>query len=154
MSDFQIALVVGLVALVGAAAFFLVQDDPAPESAEAPLFERLGGMEAVSAVVAEFAQRLFDDPRLEPFFGSLNEARQQRFVRLNVEFVCMATGGPCEYTGRSMFDAHAGLGTSDGVFDRVKNHLVDVLNEFVVPRALQRELLALVETTRSAIVER
>lgn len=117
------------------------------------LYERLGGVEAIRAVVGSFAQRLFDDPVLAPFFGSLNEQRQRRFIDLNVDFLCQAAGGPCTYTGRSMFDAHQGLGTTNDVFNLVVEHLIATLEEFNVPEPEQREILALIETTRNDIVE-
>ncbi len=158
--DLRLLIVSGLLVALGVSAFLIFQVEPNTqqadtriEVAEAPLFERLGGAPAIAAVVETFANRLFDDPELEPFFGSLNETRQQRFIDLNIDFICQATGGPCVYTGRSMFDAHRGMGTSNDVFDVVFNHLVTVLNDFDVPRPLQRELLLLVESTRSDIVE-
>jgi len=120
---------------------------------ELSLYDRLGGLEAITAVVSNFAQRLFDDPELEPFFGSLNEQRQQRFIDLNVDFLCQAADGPCTYTGRSMFDAHNGMGTSNDIFNIVFQHLIDTLTEFNVPEEERREILSLIETTRDDIVE-
>lgn len=31
---------------------------------------------------------------------------RKRFKQLNIELVCSATGGPCEYLGRAMPQAH------------------------------------------------
>jgi hemoglobin len=151
--DLKVVIVAVLIAVIGVLGFIVFQGGSSSSQQDQSLFDRLGGLPAISAVVEEFAGRLFVDPELDPFFGSLSLARQERFVRLNIEFICMATGGPCEYTGRNMFDAHEGMGTSNNIFDVVKNHLVDVLNDFDVPRPLQNELLTLVETTRTDIVE-
>lgn len=166
--ELKTLIVVGLLAVLGATAFFISQGafNPAPEmrtasearmaetmEADLSLYERLGGVDAIRAVVADFAQRLFDDPELDPFFGSLNAQRQQRFIDLNVDFLCQAAGGPCVYTGRSMFDAHRGLGTTNDIFNLVGQHLRDTLAQFNVPSRERGEILALIETTRDDIVE-
>src|SRR5262245_8971188 len=40
------------------------------------LYERLGGYDAISAVVGEFANRLFSDQKLERFFGGWSADKQ------------------------------------------------------------------------------
>jgi len=154
--EIRTLIIVGLLAALGVAAFFLIQDTlstaPGPQE-EMNLYNRLGGRGAIEAVVSDFANRLFVDPELDLFFGSLNEQGQQRFIQLNVEFLCQAAGGPCQYTGRSMIDTHRGMGTSNNDFELVAQHLRVTLNQFNVPPREQREILALIETTRSDIVE-
>jgi len=156
--ELKTLIVVGLLASLGVAAFLITQTGgPTPQALEVQedlsLYERLGGVDAIRAVVGTFAQKLFDDPELDPFFGSLNEQRQQRFIDLNVDFLCQAAGGPCEYTGRSMFDTHRGMGTSNEVFDIVGQHLRTTLDQFNLPSRERSEILALIETTRDDIVE-
>ena len=63
------------------------------------LYDRLGGMTAITAVVDEFVNRLVADSKVNGRFGSTNV---ERFKTLNAELVCMATGGPCKYSGRNM----------------------------------------------------
>ena len=58
-----------------------------------------GGYDAVSAVVGEFAGRLFADEKLSSFFGGWSVEKQARFKQLNVLLVCNATGGPCTMWG-------------------------------------------------------
>lgn len=158
--ELRLLIVAGLLAALGVGAFLILQNPgpaiPVPDveaQADLSLYERLGGVDAIRAVVSTFAQKLFDDPELEPFFGALNEQRQQRFIDLNVDFLCQAAGGPCVYTGRSMFDAHRGLGTTNEVFDLVGQHLRNTLDQFNLPSRERGEILALIETTRDDIVE-
>ncbi len=154
--EIRTLVVIGLLAALGVAAFFIIQDttiSPTTPQKDLSLYERLGGRDAITSVVSAFGQRLFDDAKLDSFFGRLNEQGEQRFIQLNVEFLCQAAGGPCQYTGRSMIDTHRGMGTSNNDFELVAQHLRVVLKQFSVPAREQREILALIETTRSDIVE-
>lgn len=119
---------------------------------ERALYQRLGGYDAISAVVTEFADRLFVDPRLEKFFGGMSNDTRKRFKQLNIELVCSATGGPCEYLGRSMPQSHQGSGIRDADFDQVAGHLVATLDKFKVPKKEKDELLAIIGSLRPAIV--
>jgi len=118
------------------------------------LYERLGGYNAIAAVVNEFADRLFGDPKLKTFFGGMSTDSQRRFKQLNIDLVCSATGGPCQYLGRDMGTAHRGIGITDENFDAVARHLVATLDRFKVPTAEKDELVKVVSGLRLAIVER
>jgi hemoglobin len=99
------------------------------------LYERLGGYDAISAVVSEFANSLFSDQKLGSFFGGWNADKQARFKQLNTLLVCNATGGPCLYLGRTMADTHQGMRINDAQFDQVAGHLSATLDKFKVPQA-------------------
>lgn len=116
------------------------------------LYERLGGYDAVSAVVGEFAGRLFADEKLSSFFGGWSVEKQARFKQLNVLLVCNATGGPCTYVGRTMAASHQGMGVNDARFDQVAGHLVATLDKFKVPKAERDELLGIIGGLRPEIV--
>lgn len=118
------------------------------------LYERLGGYNAIAAVVNDFADRLFADPQLKTFFGGMSSDSQRRFKQLNVDLVCNATGGPCQYLGRDMATAHRGIGISDADFDKVAKHLVATLDKFNVPKTEKDELLKIIGGLKPAIVER
>lgn len=119
---------------------------------ERPLYQRLGGYDAIAAVVNDFADQLFKDPKLEKFFGGMSLDTRRRFKQLNIELVCSATGGPCEYLGRSMPQAHQGSGIRDADFDQVAGHLVATLDRFKVPKKEKDELLAIIGGLRPAVV--
>jgi hemoglobin len=120
---------------------------------EATLYKRLGGYDAISAVVTEFADSLFNDPKLEKFFGGLSADSRRRFRQHNIEFVCNATGGPCDYLGRPMTDSHQGSKISDADFNLVAGHLVTTLDKFKVPKKEKDELVTMIGGLRPLIVE-
>ena len=80
---------------------------------EGSLYERLGRIESISAVVEDFRDRVARDDRINQKFARTDLGR---LTRMLIDQVCQAAGGPCTYTGRSMKDAHAGMGVTSGEF--------------------------------------
>ena len=120
---------------------------------EKSLYERLGGYDAISAVVDDFAPKLFADPVVgKRFFGMSNDSREG-FRQKNKNLVCKVTGGPCKVISRPAAVTHGGLGIKASEFDIVVNHLVDTLNKFEVPQKEHQELLTIIGTLRPDIVE-
>jgi hemoglobin len=116
----------------------------------ASLYERLGGLEAITAVVDSFVARCAEDERINRKFERTDIPRLKKML---VDQVCEATGGPCTYTGRDMRETHDGMGVTAGEFDALVEDLVATLNEFDVPQAEHEELLGLLAPMRGDIVE-
>jgi hemoglobin len=120
---------------------------------EKTLYQRLGGYDAISAVVDEFAERLFADKKISRFFGTLSADTREKFKQHNTSLVCSATGGACTYLGRAMPTSHQGMGVTNADFDVVAGHLVATLDKFNVPTAEKNELLGIIGSMRGQIVE-
>jgi hemoglobin len=116
----------------------------------ASLYERLGGLEAINAVVESLVARCASDDRINAKFARSDIPRLKKQL---VDQVCEATGGPCTYTGRSMRETHEGMGVTAGEFDALVEDLVATLDEFAVPKTEQDELLALLGPMRDDVVE-
>ena len=114
------------------------------------LYERLGGLDAITAVVDSFAARCAGDDRINRKFERTDIPRLKKML---VDQVCEATGGPCTYTGRAMRETHDGMEVTAGEFDALVEDLVATLDEFEVPKAEQDELLGLLGPMREDIVE-
>ncbi|NKB49620.1 MAG: group 1 truncated hemoglobin [Alphaproteobacteria bacterium] len=117
------------------------------------LYERLGGYDAISAVVDDFAPKLFSDPVVGKRFFGMSDDSREGFRQKNKNLVCIATGGPCKVISRPAKVTHGGLGIKASEFNIVVNHLVDSLDKFQVPAKEQKELLAIVGSLRPDIVE-
>ena len=117
------------------------------------LYERLGGYDAISAVVDDFAPKLFTDPVVGKRFFGMGDDSRASFRQKNKNLVCIATGGPCKVISRPAAVVHGGLGIKASEFDIVVNHLVDTLNKFEVPEKEQQELLTIIGGLRPDIVE-
>lgn len=133
------------------------------------LFDRLGGEAGISNLVSDFTQRVMDDPRVNwtrqgvtrggfSLRSGKSEAwnpTPQNIEQLKkhmVEFVTLATGGPAEYTGKQIEGAHADMHISNPEFDAAIGDLKASLDRLKIPNTEQKELLAIVESTRPEIV--
>jgi hemoglobin len=114
------------------------------------LFDRLGGSDAIKAVIDDFVGRCAADSRINQKFARTDVPRLKAML---VEQVTAATGGPGTYTGRSMAETHDGMGVTAGEFDALVGDLVATLDQFSVPRTEQSELLGILGSLRSDIVE-
>jgi hemoglobin len=114
------------------------------------LYDRLGGHEAINAVVEDFVGRCAGDSRINGKFARTDIPRLKSMLK---DQVCNASGGPCTYPGRSMAETHDGMGVTGGEFDALVEDLVATLNQFSVPQAEQDELLGILGPLRSDIVE-
>ena len=120
---------------------------------ERTLYVRLGGYDAISAVVDDFAPKLFADPKVGRFFVGMGIDSKEQFKQKNKNLLCNVTGGPCKIISRPAKTAHAGLGITEEDFGIVVRHLVNTLNKFKVPSAEQAELLKIVGSLKVDIVE-
>ena len=140
--------VLGLLAL---ATLLLPANQAVSAAQPRSLYERLGGKNAIAAVVDEFVANVAGDKRINKFFAKTDIPRLKQLL---VEQICQASGGPCKYTGRGMKEAHNGLGISNKDWDALVEDLVKALNKFKVPSREQKELLGLLGPMKKDIVEK
>ena len=117
---------------------------------QSSLYERLGGKDAIVAVIDAFVGRAAGDGRINPKFARTDVPRLKAML---VDQVCEASGGPCAYGGRGMRETHTGMRVTAGEFDALVEDLVATLDTFTVPKAEQGELLGLLAPMRADIVE-
>ena len=115
----------------------------------ASLYDRLGGKDAITAVVDDFVGNVAADKRINGFFAKADVPRLKRNL---VDQICQGTGGPCVYTGKDMKSAHKGMGITDADFNALVEDLVKTLNKFNVPAKEQGELLAILGPMKPQIV--
>jgi hemoglobin len=118
------------------------------------LYARLGGYDAIAAVVDDFIGRLVADKRFSKFFVGHSEDSLRKIRQHIVDQFCAAAGGPCLYTGRDMKTTHHGLGITGDDWDAAANHLVETLDKFKVGKAEKDDLLAFVGTLKKDIVDK
>jgi hemoglobin len=147
------SIVTALAAAVVAAVLAVPTVDAQQKGAPAAksLYERLGGQNAIKAVVDDFVANVAADKRINSFFANTNIPQLK--TRL-VEQICQATGGPCKYSGRDMKSAHAGMGVAGKDFDALVEDLGKTLNKFKVPAKEQQELVSLLAPMKKDIVEK
>jgi hemoglobin len=121
------------------------------------LYDRLGGVYNIAPVVDDLINRVMADPRLNAN-PRVDEAHHRvspaGFKYYVTELVCQASGGPQQYSGRTMGDSHRHLMITDQEWDAFMDDLQQAFDRFGVPEREQEELKAIVEGTKESIVLR
>lgn len=120
------------------------------------LFDRLGGVYHIAAIVDDLVDRLMDSPALNanPAVDAAHHRLPKAgFKYLVTEMVCWATGGPQRYTGKNMRESHEHLAITEDEWQVFLSDLRSSLDRFTVPAAEQCELFAIVAGTKGDIVQ-
>jgi hemoglobin len=119
------------------------------------LYDRLGGVYNIATVIDDLIDRIMVDARLNAN-PRVDEAHHRvsaaGFKYLVTEMACEAAGGPQRYTGRSMGDSHRHLMITEDEWHAFMDDLRQTLDKFAVPQPERQELIAIVESTKDAIV--
>jgi hemoglobin len=84
---------------------------------QSSLYKRIGGHDALAAIVADLMPRLTGDPKLGVYWKGKCHDSMRKDNQLLLEFLCMAFGAPSTYLGRDMKTVHDGLGITDEEWD-------------------------------------
>jgi hemoglobin len=123
---------------------------------EKNLYERLGGVNAIAMVVDRFSDAIVANPKLNvnPSLKEWNargELEGLKFMR--TLWICQAAGGPFQYTGKDMHEAHKALHITPDEFDEVGTEIGRALDHFGVKEREKQELLAAVVAHKSEVAD-
>lgn len=96
------------------------------------MYDEVGGEPEIRGLVGDFYQRVFADPDLRPFFDN---AHPDRLERMQFEFFSAALGGPIEFSGTSLRDAHAGRNIGTAQLTLFTQHLLETMTDRNLSRA-------------------
>lgn len=136
----------------------------------ATLYQRLGGAQGIRAIVDDFVDRALADPRVNwrregVTYGGILRIRDRsaewrassanvaRLKKHLAQFLALATGGPAEYQGRGMKEAHRNLRITNAEFDAAVGDMKATLDSLRIADEEQKALLAILESTRPQVVE-
>ena len=120
---------------------------------EKTLYERLGGYDAISAVVNDLLPRLMSDSQLGRFWQNRGEDGIKREEQLLIDFLCSSAGGPLLYTGRDNKTSHKGMGISESDWEIFIGHINATLDNFQLPQQERNDVIEFIESTKTDIVE-
>lgn len=127
----------------------------AEEKQKPSLYQRLGGVYNIAPVVDEFLEVLYVDEVLNanPRIKEARDRVPKAYLKYHVtSMVCQASGGPEKYTGRGMRESHQHLHITEKEWQAMLADFRKVLDKFKVPDQEQKELIAIVESTKKDIV--
>lgn len=133
---------------------------PAEGSPEPSLYDRLGGIFAIAAVVDRFSDAIITNPKLNenPALKAWNE--NEAATRLpglkfgRTQWVAALAGGPYQYTGLPLDEAHKEFHLTADEFNEVGAEIVRALDYYKVPEREKNELVAAYMTAMSDVVSR
>jgi hemoglobin len=127
--------------------------DARNDSPEASLYKRIGGYDAIVAVIDDLFALMRADARFARFGVGRSLDSRQRAQQLTVDLICSASGGPCYYVGRDMRTSHAGLQITESEWEASIEMTRKALQNHSVGLQERPEFLGLFEQYRSSIVE-
>ena len=122
-------------------------EPPKPKS----LFERLGGKEGITKVVDAFLNNAVHNDVIKKRFTKLSKERIEKLKANMVAQLCKETGGDCEYTGKTMKEAHKGMHISEAEWNATVSALKAALDENKVGDAEQGDLIAIIAPMKDDI---
>lgn len=113
------------------------------------VYDRLGGEAAVAALLEGLYVRALADPLFTPFFEKIDIGRLKAH---QFAFISQAVGGPQQYSGPSLVEAHARLRIEQRHFDAFVGHLRDALQEIGAADDVTAEVMSQVTPLSGIIV--
>ncbi len=147
----QFSILKSVLAVLSLSAVLLAGCAQSPAKPQASLYDRLGGKEAITAVVDALSANVAADGRINQRFANANI---KRFKAQMVDLLCEASGGPCKYKGMDMQTVHAGMKISEAEFMAVAENAAKTLDSFKVPAAEKAEVMNLLASMQGDIVNR
>lgn len=124
--------------------------DTTPAATSKSLYDRLGGQDAIKAVVKDFVEEnVAKDARINARFANTDIPHLEQML---TEQICQASGGPCKYTGKDMKTAHTGMKITDDEFNALVEDLKKSLDKFKVGAQEQQDLIGALAPMKPDIV--
>ena len=120
------------------------------------LFHRLGGQDGIHALVEDIIDAHMDNPKISQRFEPYAE-EPERLAELKGhlrKFLAMGSGGPEEYQGRSMPEAHRGMNISEREYMAAVDDIMEVLDDHDVDEQSQKDVLLIAYSLRSEIMRK
>jgi hemoglobin len=127
--------------------------EPAPTTP--PLYERIGGINNIAVLIDDIIERAYVNEVFKA--NPLIEEAHKRFPKPAYKYnatslACMVMGGPQQYTGRSLREAHQHLRISQREWQELIAIFRDSMDSFNVPQKEQNEVIAIIESTKGDII--
>lgn len=122
--------------------------------ANASLFERLGKSEGIRVLVDDVVARHLQNPTLKArFLPYLEQPEKVEAVKRHTcAFFEAGSGGPAQYAGRSMRDAHRGMNINAAEYMAAIDDILEALQARGADQATQSEVLAIAYSLKGEIL--
>lgn len=118
---------------------------------ETSLYQRLGGEEPVRAIVTDIVALHHANPVISPRYDNAKKSDAE-LIKLVVDLIGSGTGGPQEYTGMSMPEAHKGMNVNEAEFVAVVDDILEAMVKHGVGEREKADILAIAYGMKNDIV--
>lgn len=118
------------------------------------LYERLGGHAGIDKLCDRIVDLHLQNQVAGPRYQALDQEALDRARNKVKEFLAAGTGGPVEYTGRSMIDTHTGMNVNAAEYVAVVDDIMQAMNEMEYPRPVCDEVLGIAYSLKEEIIHR
>ena len=112
------------------------------------LYHDLGGQDTVDRMTSDLVVRLLVKEKIAFLFEDTD--REELHSKIANQ-ICMETGGPCDYQGLDMVEAHSGMAIKYSEFDVFVSDFIDSMKAAGVTYRLQNRVLAVFAPMREDI---
>jgi hemoglobin len=120
---------------------------------EKSLYHRLGGYDGIAALADDLIGRLMRDPQLGIYWKGKCRDSLSKELKLLIDFLCAAFGGPVTYTGRDMKTCHLGLGISESDWRVFIGHTIATLDALALAEREKNDFLSAAASLKGEVVE-
>jgi hemoglobin len=118
------------------------------------LYERLGGAAGINTLVDEIVAAHLDNPLISARFRPVAaDPEKLSAVKDHLhKFLAAGSGGPNDYAGRSMPEAHRGMNISVAEYMAAVDDIMGVLEQNRIDEVTRKDMLAIAYALKNEIV--
>jgi hemoglobin len=120
------------------------------------LFERLGGISRITAIVDDAIETHMNNPAISARFLPYKEQPEKlsKIRQHSIDFFSAGSGGPVSYTGRDMTTTHKGMNISPAEFMYVVDDIMQVLDKHNIDEETKKDVLAIQWSLKGMIISK
>jgi hemoglobin len=118
------------------------------------LYERLGGAATISKMVDDIVEAHLNNPVIKArFLPYLDKPERVAAIKKHTcDFLGAGSGGPEQYTGRSMVESHRGMNISEAEYMAVVDDIMAVLQKHEIDESARKDVLAITFALKGDII--
>lgn len=118
------------------------------------LYERLGGERGIASLVDDIVEFHMQNPRIRARFLPYREdPAHLEVVKGHLrDFLAAGSGGPVEYRGRSMPEAHRGMNINEAEYMAAVDDILGVLDRHGIDPQTRQEVLGIAYSLKGEIM--
>ncbi|MGR4068596.1 group 1 truncated hemoglobin [Halomonas sp. LR3S48] len=118
------------------------------------LYERLGGEVGIASLVEDIVEAHMQNPKIQArFLPYRDDLEYLETVKGHLrQFLTFGGGGPGEYHGKSMLEAHRGMNISEAEYMAAIDDILAVLDKHGVDPQTRQEMLGIAYSLKDEIM--